>query len=181
MIARVALFGFESTGKTTLASALAAHFNAPWSAEYVRGFFAARDGHVTAADLPMIARGQIANEEAAAARATDLVFCDTDLLTHRLWVDLLFPGRCPPWVRSMAPRRATRFALYLYCDIDMPWVDDGQRTFARPSERARLAERWQAALAALPVPSITLRGDFETRFARAVTAVEALRRGDLRF
>ncbi|RFC43452.1 MAG: Nicotinamide riboside kinase, partial [Verrucomicrobia bacterium] len=38
-IKRVVVFGTESTGKTTLAQNLAAHFGAPWAPEFVREFW----------------------------------------------------------------------------------------------------------------------------------------------
>ena len=66
---RIALFGPESTGKSRLAERLALHFGEPWAPEFVRAFWDARAGRIVAADLAEIARGQIAAEEAAAARA----------------------------------------------------------------------------------------------------------------
>ena len=68
----------------------------------MREFWEQRGGVIAAADLEAIAQGQIAGEEAAAARAQRVVFCDTELITCTLWDDLLFPGACPPWVRAEA-------------------------------------------------------------------------------
>jgi nicotinamide riboside kinase len=82
-VLRVAVFGPESTGKTSLAEKLAARFGEPWAPEYVRRFWDEHDGRVTAEDLDAIARGQIAAEEEAAARARPVILCDTELLTNR--------------------------------------------------------------------------------------------------
>jgi len=97
-VKRIAVFGTESTGKTSLTERLAEHFGEPWSREFAREFWDAHGGRISAADLDAIGRGQMANEETAAAQATHVVFCDTDLLTCTLWNDVLFPGACPPWV-----------------------------------------------------------------------------------
>ena len=67
-IQRIAVFGTESTGKTSLAQKLAAHFGEPWAGEFVREFWDARAGKISATDLGTIALGQMANEDGAAAR-----------------------------------------------------------------------------------------------------------------
>ena len=60
-VERIAVFGTESTGKTTLAERLAAHFNEPWSPEFVREFWDLRDGKITGGDLGTQARGPQVN------------------------------------------------------------------------------------------------------------------------
>jgi nicotinamide riboside kinase len=103
-VLRVALFGFESTGKSRLAEHLSAHFAEPWAPEYVRGFWEERAGVIKAEDLETIGRGQAALEDAAAARARRVVFCDTELLSCTLWNDLL--SRRLPAVGSRRSRSA---------------------------------------------------------------------------
>lgn len=172
---RVALFGPESTGKSTLAAALAAHYGEPWSPEYVREYWDSHDGVIGPADLDAIGRGQVAGEEAAAARARRVVFCDTDLLTCRLWDDLLFPGSCPDWVRAESETRARRFALYLFCDTDLPWSPDPQRCFPDDAGRAMCRALWLDTLATLRLPRVIVSGTGEAeRLAIARSAVDAL-------
>jgi NadR type nicotinamide-nucleotide adenylyltransferase len=170
-VKRIAVFGPESTGKTTLARQLAEHFDEPWAPEFVRGFWDARGGNITEADLDAIARGQLAGEDAAAKGAKRLVFCDTELLTCVLWDDLLFPGACPPWVRAEADRRARGYALYLFCDIDLPFSPDPQRCF--PDQAGRMMGRrlWREALAARGLPLVEIRGEGERRKEAAIRAV----------
>lgn len=174
---RIAIFGAESTGKTALAAALAAHFGEPWSPEFVREFWDTHGGTITAADLDAIARGQIANEDATAARARRVVFHDTELLTCVLWDDLLFPEKCPPWVRAAAERRARGIALWLLCDTDLPWLPDPQRCFPDAAGRAMCRQLWRTTLEqrALPFAEITATGP--ERAARAIAAVERLLAG----
>jgi HTH-type transcriptional repressor of NAD biosynthesis genes len=175
-VKRIALFGTESTGKTSLAERLAAHFGEPWSRESAREFWDAHDGRITAADLDAIGRGQVANEEAAAARARRVVFCDTDLLTCRLWNDALFPGACPPWVREEAERRAKAFALYLLCDADVPFVPDPQRCFPDDVTRTHYRDQWREALISRGLPFVDIRGPWAERERAAIAAVEAVLR-----
>jgi NadR type nicotinamide-nucleotide adenylyltransferase len=173
-IKRIALFGAESTGKSVLAEALANHFGEPWAPEYVRGFWDAHDGKIIGSDLDAIARGQVAVEEVAASEAKRLVFCDTELLTNVLWADLLFPGQCPPWVREEAERRCQRYALYLLCDTDIPFVEDPQRAFPDAAGREMCRRLWRRTLEERNLPFVEVRGGWSERTAEAIAAVEAL-------
>jgi NadR type nicotinamide-nucleotide adenylyltransferase len=171
---RIAVFGPESTGKTTLAQRLAAHFGAPWSTEFVREFWEQRGGKIKPADLGTIALGQIGYEEAAAAKASRVVFCDTELLTCVLWDDLLFPGDCPAWVRAEADERAQGFAHYLLCDTDVPFTPDPQRCFPDPAGREMCRRRWRETLEARHLPFTLIRGDWAERERIAIGVVERL-------
>ena len=173
-IMRFAVFGTESTGKTTLTQRLAAHFGEPWSAEFVREFWDLRDGKIAAEDLGTIALGQIANEDAALAHARRAVFCDTELLTCTIWDDLLFPGACPAWVRAEAEERARGYALYLLCDTDVPFAADPQRCFPDEAGRAKARRVWREALEQRGLPFVEIRGDWVQREAAAIKAVEAV-------
>ncbi|MBI5768536.1 MAG: AAA family ATPase [Verrucomicrobia bacterium] len=171
---RVAVFGTESTGKTTLARALAAHFGEPGAEEFVREFWDLRDGKITAEDLGTIALGQMANEDRAIAEARRVVFFDTELITCTLWDDWLFPGKCPAWVRAEAGERARRVALWLLCDTDVPWVIDPQRSFHDEENRARGRRLWREALVDRGLPFVEIRGDWAARERTAIAAVEAM-------
>jgi hypothetical protein len=103
-VKRVCLFGPESTGKSTLARDLAAHFETVHLAEFARGLLEPKCGVCDPTDIPLIARGQIAAEDALARRANKLLFCDTDVLTTTIWSDVLF-GECPASIRELAARR----------------------------------------------------------------------------
>lgn len=173
-VRRIALFGPESTGKTRLAGELARHFGEPWVPEYVREFWDAHQGRVTAEDLEEIARGQMRTEEAAARRARRFLFCDTELLTNVLWADLLFPGRCPEWVRIEADRRASHYAMYLLCLTDLPFEPDPQRCFPDEAGRSMCLRLWRKTLAERGLPVVEISGSGKERLARAIAAVEAL-------
>jgi len=179
MALRVVLFGAESTGKSTLAERLAVVFNAPWSREYVREYWDAHDGVITADSLDAIARGQVAGEDAAAARTEALgarvVFHDTDLLTCTIWDDLLFPGACPPWARVEAKMRARATDLYLFCDTDLSWAPEPQRCFPDEEGRAMCRRVFLEKMEATGARWARVWGtDFAEREARARLAVEGV-------
>ncbi len=175
---RVVIFGPESTGKSTLAERLAERFAAPWSPEFVREFWDAHGGVITAADLHAIARGQRAAEDAAQARAVAdgarVVFHDTDLLTCMIWDDLLFPGSCPEWLRVEADIQACATDLYLFCDTDLPWTPDPQRCFPDEAGREMCRRFFLEKLEATGARWTRIHGSDAAREARASAAVELL-------
>ena len=184
---RIAVYGPESTGKTTLARRLAAQFSAPLVEEYAREFWDARGG-ITAADIPGIAREQWRREDAAAAECHLVrdklpgegkwLVCDTEALTTVLWSDLLY-GSTPEDIRQESERRARDYALYLLLDIDVPFAPDPQRCFPDEAGRRRCRDIWHGALESRGLPYVWIRGDCAARERDAIAAVKArLARGE---
>lgn len=173
---RIAVFGTESTGKTTLTERLAAHFHAPWSPEFVREFWEIKSGKIVGADLGTIALGQMANEDRADAAAQRVVFHDTELITNTLWADLLFPGECPDWIRVEAAARSGRYALYLLCGTDVPFEPDPQRCFPAASDREKAGRLWRETLKQRGLPFVEIRGGWAEREMAAIAAVEGILR-----
>lgn len=173
-VKRIAVFGAESTGKTSLAEALAETYGEPWSPEFVREFWDLRNGKVVADDLGTIALGQIANEDYAIEQAKRMAFHDTELLTCVLWNDLLFAGQCPEWVRREAEERAQHIDLYLLCDTDLPFVPDAQRCFPDAEGREMCRRLWRGTLENRGLPFVEIKGAGATRLEAAVAAVESV-------
>ncbi|MCA9635866.1 MAG: AAA family ATPase [Myxococcales bacterium] len=172
-VRRVSIFGPESTGKSTLAAALARRYGGALVSEYARTWLEHQGREVIFDDMEIIARGQIAAEEALARASDRLLVCDTDPLATVIWSEVLF-GEVAPWLRAAAPRR--RYDLTLLLDVDVPWVADPVRYL--PDERASFRRRCERALAAAERPYTLLRGDWEARWQGACAAVDALFRAE---
>jgi len=168
-VKRVCVFGPESTGKSTLTQQLAEHFQTVAVPEYARTLQEAQNGDLTPDDIPRIARGQIASEEALACAANRVLICDTDVLTTTIWSDVLY-GMCPPWIRDAAERRT--YDLYLLTDVDVPWVADPLRYL--PENRHDFLALCEQSLRDRGRPYVKLSGDWERRFRDACRAVEQL-------
>ena len=87
-VKRVCLLGAESTGKTTLARALAAAYGTVWNPEYGRPYTElGRDPEApwTSAEFTHIARIQCWYEDCLAGSARRALFCDTDAFTTALF------------------------------------------------------------------------------------------------
>lgn len=172
MTLRICLHGPESTGKSTLATRLAAHFACEVVPEYGRAYCEAHGTDIGMAELVHIAAAQDAMNTAATVRAAELnaplVLFDTDPLITEVWAQMMF-GTSDPWFDSF-----TGYAdLYLLLDIDLPFVDDGLRVYARAEERQHFFDLCKAELEARGVRHALIRGEGEARFRAALEAIAA--------
>ncbi len=166
-VRRISVFGPESTGKSTLVRALAERLDATAVPEYARTWLELHaDRKVQPADMPIIARGQVASEAALARSARRTLICDTDPLATRVWSELLFGG-----VDSeLAP--AGHYDLTLLLDVDVPWIEDGVRYL--PDERRAAFDAFEAALCAAQRKYVVIRGSWAERLERSLAAIEIL-------
>ncbi|EKD93367.1 MAG: AsnC-family transcriptional regulator NadR [uncultured bacterium] len=170
-VKRVCILGPESTGKSTLTRKLAEHFNTVFVSEYARDLLDFKNGQCDYEDIPLIAKGHFASEEALVPHANRVIFCDTDALTTTIWSKALFK-RCPEEVESLAKRK--NYDLYLLMDIDVPWVNDNQRFLGNPEQRQWFMELCRTALEKHQKTYTLISGNWDERFQKAVRAVSSL-------
>src|SRR4051812_30678395 len=166
---RVVVTGSECTGKTTLATELARAYGVECVPEYVRSFVDTIGGRPQFSDHGLIARGQKALEDEYRARAKTLLFHDTDLLSTVVYCRAYF-DRCPEWIQAAGIDRQA--ALYLLCDIDVPWVSDGLRD--RPDRRGEMHALFESVMKEAGANYVTLRGSLDARLAESRRRVDAL-------
>jgi NadR type nicotinamide-nucleotide adenylyltransferase len=164
--------GSECTGKTVLASQLASHYGAELVPEFVRDFAMRKGSALDLTDVGQIARGQMALEDAHAARATNLLIQDTDLLSTVVYSTHYY-GQCDEWIRNAASER--RPELYLLLEIDVPWIPDEVRD--RGDRREEMQQLFRRAVAASGSPFVVVSGSWDERTRLARRAVDALRSG----
>lgn len=166
---RICIFGPESTGKSTLTQNLAAHFQTLAVPEYARTLLEWHEGRLDLADLPDIARGQAASEDALAPYANRLLFTDTDPLATCVWSEFMF-GHVAPAVSALAESRHAD--LYLLTDVDVPWVSDVVRYL--PNDGAKFFGRCEQALIETNRPYVKISGSWDERLRTAIAAVESM-------
>ena len=158
-VRRIALLRGESTGKSTLAGALAAHFKTEWVPEYGRELWEERDGKLSEEDLLTIAKEQIRREDGASRRAIQYIFCDTSPLTTAGYSFWMF-NHIQSELASLASRE---YDAVLLCDPDFPFVQDGTRRDEQFRDRQHAWYLQQAKT--LECPFLEVTGSLPDRVA----------------
>ena len=169
IILKVAVTGPESTGKSTLARQLAAHYNTVWVPEYARHYISDLPGRYTLSDVENIARGQLGNYRVALPQANKVLFADTDLLVIKIWMLHAFKT-CPAWILEALEKQD--FDLYLLMNVDLPWEPDPQRE--HPYLRQFFYDWYKHELQQYQFNFVEISGAEEKRFHNAIFHVDTL-------
>lgn len=167
-IIKIAIVGPESTGKSVLARQLADAFDTIYIPEFARTYCEDLNRNYTLQDEINIFYGQLALEEELLSKARNgLVFCDTMVLTVKIWTDYLFTETPPDILQELEKQH---YDLYLLTDIDLPWEDDALRDF--PTLREYFMEVWHKELQARSANYYVVSGHGDKRFENAKQLVE---------
>jgi len=170
---RVVVTGSECTGKTTLAKALAEHYETVWVREFIRDFVIEKGAPLTYEDVGPVARGQMALEDEHASGPSELLIHDTDLLSAVVY-NRHYYGVCPGWIEEAFSKRAAD--LYLLAGIHVPWVAEGWLR-DRGDRREEMHELFRNALLERRLNFREVRGGHHERLAEAVAAIDSLMLG----
>ncbi|OXA96323.1 DUF4301 family protein [Flavobacterium hercynium] len=172
-IIKIALFGPESTGKTTLAKQLAAYYETEWVPEFARDYLQTKweeTQHICIADDMMpIAYGQVALENQKLASAKKYLFCDTNLLVTKVFSEMYY-GFSDPLLHEAALEH--EYDLFFLTDIDVPWEKDDIRD--TPNGRETVFSGFKQTLVETKKPFITLSGNEKSRLEKAIHIIENL-------
>ena len=165
---RVVFFGPESTGKTTLAKALAAAFQTRWVPEFAREYLEekrAQTGEIcTSEDIYPIAEGQMRLENEAVQHANTFLFCDTNLLSTEVYAKAYFDGWCD--TRLIEANKVNHYDIYFLTDIDVPFEQDLLRD--RPHQRQEMLAAFKTALDEYNITYTILQGSHEARILQVM-------------
>lgn len=171
---RIALVGVESSGKSTLAQALAVHYQTVWVPEYGRYYWEGRR-HTPDRDdwddleFLRIARAQIAWENDLAHCANRLLIADTDPLVTSVW-QRRYCGHASLDLKRLAATH--RYDLSILTLPDFGFVQDGTRESEQ--HRPLMQQDLLTALTAAQQPFITVAGPPEQRLAQAIAQIDPL-------
>ncbi len=152
----IGVIGPESSGKTTLATALARQLCAVYIPEYARFYTETllRSGRdYIYDDVCRIVRHQI--DELHSLRTAPLspnrrVVLDTELIISRVWFDYVYgAARTPAWLLEAMKRYAPD--RYLLCYPDTEWVYDPVRENGSDVIRLELFQRYEQEIKQLGV------------------------------
>ena len=177
---RIVLYGPESSGKTTLAKALAKQFQTTWVPEFARNYLQEKWDQkkevCSLEDLIIIAKGQINQENNIIEDANKFLFCDTNVLITKAWSETHFNGYCAPeiqyWVDTF------KYDHYFLTDIDVPWQADDLRD--SPNSRKQMFDYFENLLKNKKASYTLLKGNLNLRLEKAKVILETLKKNDIR-
>jgi HTH-type transcriptional regulator, transcriptional repressor of NAD biosynthesis genes len=169
LVRRVALVGTESTGKSTLARALAERLRTAWVHEYGRELWEAQGLQGSFADHWRIAERQRRREDAAVVHAREFLFCDTTAWTTLQW-SLHSYGCADARLHQLVDATIGDYT-WIVCDNDFGWVQDGTRELTGPLSSA-FQDRQVDDLVARGVDFVVVSGSVEQRVAQVVARLE---------
>ena len=183
MVNKIVIIGPESTGKSTLCKQLAAHYDTIWVKEYAREYLLKNGTDYSFENLLDIAKGQVQAEELAVDRLAlaekntgeqrttnngQLVFIDTNMYVMKVWCEFVF-DKCHHWILNRIVER--KYDLYLFCNIDLPWVKDELREYPDLVSRQKLYHHYKDIMINQNVPWVDISGSYEERLEKAIAGL----------
>jgi nicotinamide riboside kinase len=170
---KIALLGAESTGKTTLARALAAHFEAAGRSaiavpEALRDWCEQQQRTPRPEEQMGIAQEQERRVDEAASRA-QVVIADTTAAMVAIYSAMLFEDHS---LYRFAIERQRGYDVTLLTGLDIPWVADGLQRDG-PHVRGPVDALVREMLDKAAVPYRIVYGTGDERLRNALAAIDA--------
>lgn len=166
---KIAITGPESTGKSTLAEALAKYFRTEYIPEYSRTYLENFEGRYSEDDVVEIAKGQHKLIVEKKEYSQNILIADTEIIVCKIWVEYVFKHSNATIDNIL---KEQDFDLYLLCDIDLPWTYDPLRENPNPEERKELFEIYRNTLTEMNLPFEIVRGNDEERISNAINIIK---------
>lgn len=129
LITKVCFMGAPSSGKTTLAQALAQHHHTQWMPEYGAAFWLAHqvERRITLDQFEAIAPEHNRQEDTLTLQSKTYLFCDTSPITTYVFAKD-YHGEAGPTLTRLAHEAEKRYDLFFLCDTDIPYADTWDRS-----------------------------------------------------
>ncbi|MEY2665535.1 MAG: hypothetical protein RLZZ480_640 [Candidatus Parcubacteria bacterium] len=173
-VKRVCVLGAESTGTTTLARALAEHYQTVWVPEYGRYYSEGKlplgpNALWRSDEFVAIATAQTQFEDSLAESANKVLISDTDAFATSVWHER-YMGGVDERVEQIAT--SSPHDLYILTGDEIPFEQDG----TRDGEHIRhdMHKRFEEKLQQTGRPYIVVRGSHEERMRDAIREIDIL-------
>lgn len=172
LIVKAVFVGAMSTGKSTLAEALARRFHTTFAREYGRDYWTEhqRERRIDPEEFDAIVRRHLEIEEEAFRAANRVCFVDTNAITTYMY-SLDYHGKATPFLTQTALENASRYDLFFLCGDDIPYDDTWDRS--GDGKRRVFQKQVVADLAMRRIPYITLTGSPEERMRKVEETLAA--------
>lgn len=153
MTKQIVITGPESSGKTTLAEYLSSEYKIPLVKEYAREYLEQLERDYTFEDVVLMAKEQLKQEQEL---ANYFSICDTDLTVFYVWIKEKYNKEID-WINEHLVHAQNK--IYLLCDIDIPWEEDGLREHPSIEDRKRLFKEYKQLLEFYNLTYYVISGD----------------------
>lgn len=162
LVTRVCFLGAPSTGKTTLARAMAERHRTAWMPEYGAEYWRERqvDRRITLDEFEHIAPEHLRREDRLVQESRTYLFCDTCPITTYVFAKD-YHGRAGPVLTRLAREAERRYDLFFLCETDIPYDDTWDRS--GDQKRQWFQDQIIGDLAERRVPFFRLRGTLDRR------------------
>jgi HTH-type transcriptional regulator, transcriptional repressor of NAD biosynthesis genes len=160
LIQKVVFVGTESSGKSTLAKAMAEEMNTRWVHEYGRELWESQGLTGTFHDQLKIARTQYRREEAAILHSNRYLFCDTNSFTTLQWW-LMYDKTADIRLIDLVEKTKDEY-WWILCENDFGWVQDGTREL-EGSKAQDFQKQIKEALHEMDIHYSVVKGPLEER------------------
>lgn len=155
-VKKICFYGPESTGKSTMAEKMALYFNTVFVPEVARELITSND--ITVNDIINIGIAQTARVKEKISIANKIVFCDTDLITTKIYSQY-YLNEIPDILNDL--ENEIRYDLYFLMDIDVEWVADHLRDFG--DRRLEMFNLFKSELEKRDINYFLISGNYEER------------------
>ncbi|MDD5706409.1 MAG: AAA family ATPase, partial [Kiritimatiellae bacterium] len=162
LITKVCFLGAPSTGKTTIAKAMAERHNTVWMPEYGAEYWLSHhvDRRITFDQFEEIAPEHNSREDALTQQSRKYLFCDTNPITTYVFAKD-YHGKAGPVLTRLAMEAEKRYDLFFLCGTDIPYADTWDRS--GDQKRKWFQDQIVGDLAERKVPFFRLSGTLERR------------------
>ncbi|NRB62258.1 MAG: ATP-binding protein [Saprospiraceae bacterium] len=162
----IVITGPESSGKSTLAKALSAHYGIPLIEEYARRYIQTISRPYEEGDLVHIGQQQWLLQQKA-LRTNPMIVCDTGLVVLYIWSMEKY-GRISSWLKQQLIDDTT--SLYVLSKPDILWEPDPLRE--NPFDRDQLFLQYRTFLQQHHCPFIVVEGpEQKKRLAQTIHGI----------
>jgi nicotinamide riboside kinase len=166
---KIVVTGAESTGKSTLAKAIATNLQVPLLEEYSREYISNLNRPYQFDDLVEIAKYQLAQEQLVSLTNNPCFICDTGLLVLKIWSEYKY-GRLDLYIADEWTKY--KCDLYILPHFDIPYEKDPLRE--NPNDRHTLFQLYKDTLEQHNLSYLVVNGNSSERSEQALKATKTL-------
>ncbi len=165
LVTKICFLGAPSTGKSTLAKALALKFNTRFMPEYGAEYWLEhhQDRRITLDQFEEIAPEHNSREENLVLKSREYLFCDTCPITTYVFAKD-YHGQAGPVLTECAHMAEKSYDLFFLCDTDITYDDTWDRS--GDQKRKWFQNQIVGDLKERKIPYIGLSGDLDARIKK---------------